>query len=133
MKVAVTYEKGMIFQHFGHTEQFKVYEIVDGAVMKAQVVDTAGAGHGALAGFLAANGVETLICGGIGGGARAALDAAGIKIYGGVGGYADDAVTALLAGELVYDPAARCEHHDHDHGEGGHHGHGHSCGSHSCH
>ena len=133
MKVAVTYENGMIFQHVGHTEQFKVYEIVDGAVMKAQVVNTAGSGHGALAGFLSANGVEAVICGGIGGGARAALAAAGIQLYGGVGGYADDAITALLAGELVYGSEANCQHHDHDHDEGAHPCHGHGCGSHSCH
>lgn len=139
MKVAVTYENGMVFQHFGHTEQFKIYEVVDGAVVKAQVVGTNGSGHGALAGFLSANGVEVLICGGIGGGARTALASAGIQLYGGVGGYADDAVTALLAGALAYDPDVRCSHHDHEHGEGEHHchghghGQGHGCGSHSCH
>ena len=135
MKIAVTYENGMIFQHFGHTAQFKVYEVVDGAVMKAQVVETNGSGHGALAGFLRANGVDTLICGGIGGGAQMALAAAGIKLYGGVGGYADDAVMALLAGELVYDPSVHCGHHDHEHGEGEHscQSRGRSCGSHSCH
>lgn len=135
MKIAVTYDNGMVFQHFGHTERFKVYEVVDGAVVKAQVVDTNGSGHGALAGFLSANGVDTLICGGIGGGAQMALASAGIKLYGGVSGYADDAVTALLAEELRYNPAVRCDHHDHEHGEGEHHcqGHGHNCGSHSCH
>ena len=92
MKVAVTYENGTVFQHFGHTEQFKVYEVIDGAVVKAQVVDTNGSGHGALAGFLSANGVDVLICGGIGGGAQVALASAGIKLYGGVSGNADDAV-----------------------------------------
>jgi hypothetical protein len=30
MKIAVTYENGMIFQHFGHTEQFKIYETENG-------------------------------------------------------------------------------------------------------
>lgn len=129
MKIAVTYENGMIFQHFGHTEQFKVYEVEKGTVTKVEVLDTNGSGHGALAGFLTANGVDTLICGGIGGGAQMALASAGIRLYGGVNGCADDAVTALLAGELQYDPAARCNHHDHDHGEEGHQcqGHGHNC------
>ena len=73
MKIAVTYENGQIFQHFGHTEQFKLYEAVDGKITHAKVVDTNGSGHGALAGFLMQNGVDTLICGGIGGGAQAAL------------------------------------------------------------
>ena len=135
MKIAVTYENGMIFQHFGHTAQFKVYEVMDGAVVKAQVVDANGSGHGALAGFLSANGVDTLICGGIGGGAQMALASAGIKLYGGVSGNADEAVDALLSGGLNYNPDVRCDHHDYEHGEGEHscQGHAHSCGSHSCH
>ena len=66
MKIAVTYENGEIFQHFGHTETFKIYDIADGKVVNAEVVDTNGSGHGALAGFLVAHGVDTLICGGIG-------------------------------------------------------------------
>ena len=131
MKVAVTYEDGMVFQHFGHTAQFKIYEIADGAVVEAQVVDTDGSGHGALTVFLKMNGVDALICGGIGGGAQANLATAGIKLYGGVGGYADDAVTALLAGELVYDSAVCCRHHAHSSGD--HHCRSRSCGSHSCH
>ena len=73
MKIAVTYENGNVFQHFGHTEQFKLYDVQDGKVVSSQVVDTNGSGHGALAGFLAAHQVEALICGGIGGGAQMAL------------------------------------------------------------
>ena len=82
MKIAVTYENGQVFQHFGHTEQFKLYEVEDGRVVSSQVVDTNGSGHGALAGFLREYGVDALICGGIGGGAQAALAAAGIRLYG---------------------------------------------------
>lgn len=128
MKIAVTYENGQIFQHFGHTEQFKVYEVQDGKVTASKVVDTAGSGHGALAGFLNAEGVDTLICGGIGGGAQAALAEAGIKLFGGVSGDADKAVEELLAGTLGYNPDVKCNHHDHEHG----HGEGHTCGSHGC-
>ena len=134
MKLAVTYENGQVFQHFGHTEQFKLYEVEDGKVVSAQVVDTNGSGHGALAGFLAAQGVEALICGGIGGGARNALAQAGIRLFPGVAGDADAQVNALLAGSLRYDPDTVCAHH-HDHGEAhdcGSHGGGHSCGGHSC-
>ena len=82
MKIAVTYENGQIFQHFGHTEQFMLYEAADGKVIHAEVVDTNGSGHGALAGFLMQNGVDTLICGGSGGGAQAALAEAGSHHYG---------------------------------------------------
>jgi len=128
MKIAVTYENGEIFQHFGHTEQFKLYTVEDGKITGEQVVDTNGSGHGALAGFLKDAGADTLICGGIGGGAQEALRSAGIQLYGGVSGKADEAVRALLDGTLGYNPDVRCDHHEHDHG-----GEGHSCGGHSCH
>ncbi|MBR5559240.1 MAG: NifB/NifX family molybdenum-iron cluster-binding protein [Oscillospiraceae bacterium] len=127
MKIAVTFENEQVFQHFGHTEFFKIYDVEDGKVTKAVVVSTAGSGHGALAGFLAALGVDTLICGGIGGGAQMALQQAGIRFFGGVQGSADLAVEDLLAGRLSYDPTAKCDHH----GEGHHHHGGHNCGS-SC-
>lgn len=125
MKIGVTYENGQIFQHFGHTEQFKIYDVQDGKVVSAEVVDTNGSGHGALAGFLQAHQVEVLICGGIGGGAQNALAAAGIKLYGGASGDADAAVDALLKNELAYNPNVMCSHH------GGHHHEG-NCGSHGC-
>ena len=137
MKIAVTYENGQVFQHFGHTEKFKVYSVADGAVKSAAILSAGGSGHGALAGLLSGSGVDTLICGGIGGGARAALAQAGIQLYGGVSGDADQAVADLLSGKLAYDPAAECRHHDEHHGHdcGGHHdhhcgGHGHACGEH---
>lgn len=132
MKIAVTYEDGLIFQHFGHTAQFKLYDTENGEIKNEQVVDTNGSGHGALAVFLAACGVDTLICGGIGGGAQTALAQAGITLYGGVSGNADKAVKALLNGTLVFNPNVKCNHHDHEHGAGhtcGEHG----CGSHNCH
>ena len=132
MKIAVTYEHGQIFQHFGHTEQFKVYQVENGAVVGVKIVSTNGSGHGALAGFLMREGVDTLICGGIGGGAQTALAEAGIKLYGGVSGSADEAVIALLTGNLDYNPDVHCNHHDHEHGEGGHTCGSHGCGHHSC-
>lgn len=133
MRIAVTYENGEIFQHFGHTEEFKVYDVQDGKVVASEVVDTNGQGHGALAGVLTALKADVLICGGIGGGAQMALAEAGIKLYGGVSGEADAAVNALLASALAYDPNVRCDHHDHAHGEGGHTCGEHGCGHHGCH
>ena len=136
MKIAVTYENGEIFQHFGHTAQFKVYEVEDGQIVKSEVIDTNGSGHGALAGLLCDLGIEVLICGGIGGGAQMALAQVGIDLYGGVSGDADDAVIAFVSGNLNYDPEAKCDHHDHHHGEGhtcGDHGCGGNCAEHSCH
>lgn len=125
MRIAVTYANGEIFQHFGHTEEFKVYDVQDGKVVASEVVDTNGQGHGALAGVLTALKADVLICGGIGGGAQMALTAAGIKLYGGVSGSADAAVEALLAGTMDYNPAVKCSHH-------GEHGEGHTCGEHGC-
>ena len=133
MKIAVTYDNGSIFQHFGHTEQFKLYEVEEGKVVSAQVIDTNGSGHGALAGILHYLGAEVLICGGIGGGAQMALAEAGIRLFGGVSGDADAAVEAYLAGNLEYNPNVRCSHHDQEHGDGAHTCGSHGCGSHSCH
>lgn len=133
MRIAVTYENGQIFQHFGHTEQFKIYDVADGQIVRDAVVDTNGSGHGALAGFLMQLGVDALICGGIGGGAQMALAEVGIRLFGGVSGDADAAVNALIAGNLGYNPDVHCDHHDHEHGEGGHSCGNHGCGNHGCH
>lgn len=123
MKIAVTYENGQVFQHFGHCESFKLYEVSERKVTSATVVSAEGSGHGALAGFLKKQNVDTLICGGIGGGARTALAQAGIELYPGVVGDADQSVDALLHNSLVYHPDTVCSHrHTGDH----------DCGTHSC-
>ena len=122
MRIAVTYENGQIFQHFGHTAQFKLYIVEENKVLAGVVLSTGGSGHSALAEFLVNHQVEALICGGIGGGAQAALQQAGIKLYAGVQGDADAAVNALLSGKLQFSEGATCDHHDH--------GEGHSCGDH---
>ena len=132
MKIAVTYENGQIFQHFGHTEKFKVYETEGNKILSSEVIDTAGSGHGALAGFLLNNDVDVLICGGIGGGAKTALAQAGIRLLGGVSGDADQAVADYLEGRLNYNPDVMCRHHDEHHGSERICGQG-SCGSHKCH
>ena len=129
-KIAVAYDKGQIFQHFGKTEEFKVYEIEDGKVVSSQVIGSNGAGHGALAEFLSKESVEVLICGGIGGGAQSALADAGIEIFAGAKGDADAAVDSYLKGELE-DAGVTCDHHDHEGGCGHHdHGEGGCCGGH---
>lgn len=126
MKIAVTYQNENIFQHFGHTKEFKLYSVEDKKIIESKIVNTNGQGHGALAGFLKEQNVDTLICGGIGGGAQTALKEAGIKFYGGVNGKADDAVNALLSDSLNFNPDVKCSHHEE--------GHEHKCSSssHSC-
>ena len=119
MRIAATYDNGEIFQHFGHTEEFKVYEVEDGRVVSSEVIGSNGSGHGALAGLLAGKGIDVLICGGIGGGAQAALEQQGIELCAGASGSAEEAVEAYLRGELV-NSGANCDHH----------GEGHTCGDH---
>ena len=80
MRIAVPYENGSIFQHFGRTAAFKLYDAEDGEVRASAVQSTDGSGHGALVGFLRDKGVDALICGGIGGGAQTALAQAGVDV-----------------------------------------------------
>jgi len=100
MKIAVTYDNGKVWQHFGKTESFKLYEAEDGRIVSSEVVSTGGAAHGALADFLAGKGVEAVICGGVGAPMVDRLAAFGIKTYPGVSGDADEAAAALAAGTL---------------------------------
>lgn len=127
MRIAVTYENEEVFQHFGHTERFKVYDVENGKVVLSTLVNTNGSGHGALADILKKINVDTLICGGIGGGAKLALAEAGIKLYGGVSGNADQAVKAFLDNQLSFNPNVSCNHHGEHH-----HEHGETCGEHGC-
>lgn len=130
MKIAVTYDNGNIFQHFGRTEQFKVYEVEDNKVISSEVIGSNGIGHGALAGLLSDHSVDVLICGGLGGGAQAALAEAGVEVCAGAEGDADQAVEAYLKGELV-STGANCDHHHHEDGHScGSHEEGHGCGGH---
>ena len=114
MKIAVTYENGNVFQHFGRTESFKVYEVEDNKIVSGKVIGNDGLGHEALAGLLADKAIDVLICGGLGQGAQNALAAAGVEVVAGASGDADAAVEAYLRGELV-NTGANCDHHDHHH------------------
>ncbi|MEG0291813.1 MAG: NifB/NifX family molybdenum-iron cluster-binding protein [Anaerovoracaceae bacterium] len=128
MKIAVTHDKGQIFQHFGHSAEFKVYEIEDNKVVSSTILETGTSGHGALATLLKDNAVDALICGGIGGGAKIALGEAGIELFPGVSGDADLQVEAYLAGNLNFDADTVCSHHGEDH----HHEEGHNCAHGTC-
>ncbi|NBK97567.1 MAG: dinitrogenase iron-molybdenum cofactor biosynthesis protein [Erysipelotrichia bacterium] len=126
MKIAVTYENEEVFQHFGKSENFKVYEIVDNMVQSAKVESSNGQGHGALADILAQLNVDVLICGGIGAGAKSALASKQISVVNGVNGNCDAVVDAYLKGTLQYDLNASCSDHHHEHE-------GHHCASGGCH
>ena len=133
MKIAVTYADGQVYQHFGHAAQFKLYTVESGMILDTAVVDATASGHSAMVSYLQRQGVNTVICGGIGGGAQAALAEVGIKLYGGVSGEADAAVHALLAENLGFNPDVQCSHHNQKHGDGGHTCGSHGCGNHGCH
>lgn len=126
-KIAVTYEDGKVFGHFGRTEAFKVYEVEDETVVSSNVFKSNGVGHEALATLLAENDIDVLICGGIGGCAQSALAEAGIELCSGATGDADEAVEKYLKGELASE-GVTCDHHGEGHGCGD--GEGHSCGGH---
>lgn len=133
MTVAVSYLNEEIFQHFGHTEQFKLYHIENDRIINSEIISTNDFGHGALADFLKLHNVEILICGGIGGGAQTALNNVGIKFYGGVTGNADEAVAAYLSKNLVFNPNIKCNHHGENHKcDGLHDGGNHKCKSSNC-
>ena len=121
MRIAVSHENGEVFQHFGHTEEFKIYEVEDGSVVSTEILGSDGSGHSALAALLDSQNIDVLICGGIGGGAQAALSERGIELCAGASGSADEAVAAYLRGELI-NTGANCDHHGEDH----------SCGEHGC-
>lgn len=124
MKIAVTYENGEIFQHFGHTEQFKIYEVNGKEIVGEKIINTNGSGHGLLGELLISEGVNALICGGLGSGARNILEENNIKIYPGVIGNADNAVKDFIAENLKYDINKRCDHHRNEHE--------HDCSIHDC-
>ena len=133
MEIEVTYDdNAQVFRHFGHTEQFKIYEVEDNKIVNSRILTSNGEGHSALANLLENENVDKIVCGGIGGCAVRALNEAGIEIFAGISGNADKAVEDLLSGNLVQTSEANCSHHHGDHSHGHHHGEGHSCG-HSCH
>ncbi len=133
MKIAMTYENGNIYQHFGRTQQFKIYDLNENRIIDSHIIDSNGAGHGALAEVLFKNNVDMLICGGIGQGAVMALHQWGIKVYGGASGSCDEIMNQLLNGTLQLNTHANCNHHHHEHGEchcGDHHDDHHQCHCH---
>ncbi len=130
MLIAVTHENGSIFQHFGHTEEFKIYEIVGKDIVSTKIVPTEKEGHSALAELLKALNIKGLICGGIGQGAFNALQEKGITVFPGIFGDADEAVKLLTERKLPYNVKCTCSHHDNGHNCSDHHDH--NCGS-NCH
>jgi predicted Fe-Mo cluster-binding NifX family protein len=119
MKIAVTCENNQVFQHFGHTPEFAVYETDESGIVSEKILSSGDSGHGALATLLAQENVDLLICGGIGGGAVNALANAGIQVVGGASGNVREVAEAFVNGTLEVRADFHCNHH--------HHGEGHTC------
>lgn len=117
MKIAVTYDEDneQIFQHFGHTESLKIYNVENNKVISVQILSTDGHGHSVIADFLNDVDAKVLICGGIGPCAISALQEYGIVLCAGISGNADEAVDNFLKGTLDYQTGANCSHHNENH------------------
>ena len=115
MKIAIPIKNENIYQHFGMAAAFKIYDVENGQVASTKVEQTNGRGHGAMLDTLLAENVNCVICGGIGDGAIQALKQADIKLYAGIDGVADEAVTSLLAGNLQSNLEAACSKRQHAH------------------
>ena len=113
MKIAVTYENERVFQHFGHAEKFKLYEVNENKIINTKIIDSNGVGHGSICNLLVKNNVNILICGGLGSGAKNLLNENNIKIYAGVSGNADEKVNDFLNGKLEFNNEIKCTHHNH--------------------
>ena len=121
MKIAVTTQHTQVFPHFGRTPEFYVVTSENGKVIEESMIPAPAEGHGALVDFFVDLGIDTLICGGIGGGAVNLLRAAGIQIYAGASGSAKEQVLSMLSGQLPQQGDANCENHEeHNHNHGGH-------------
>ncbi len=127
MKIAVTSENGEIYQHFGHTPEFTIFEIESGKILSETVMKTGDSGHGALADLLGKHSIEALVCGGIGGGAIQALANLGIAVIGGASGNVRKCVEGLIDGTLEVNPNYHCNCGGH------HHDDGHECRHGNCH
>lgn len=124
MRYAITYENKQVFQHFGKCPSFLIVDMQDGKILNQEILSSNGAGHGALCARLVEAQVDTLVCGGIGQGARDTLQAANIQLISGAKGHTDIILNKLSKQTLFDDPSGRCDHH--------HEGEEHDCGSHDC-
>ena len=108
MKIAVTYDNGNLFSHFGQMEQFRIYEVVD-----EKVTNTNRSGHGTLVTLLSELKINVLICSEIGAGIQNALSKTGITLCDGVSSSVDAVVSDLFSRTLAYNPNVYCNHHGH--------------------
>ena len=144
MIIAVSYKDGEIFEHFGHAEMFAIYRTNEQntEILEKTIVEVKETGHQAVADLMDANGVDVVIVGNIGAGARQALAEYGIVAFAGFCGDSDDAAELMMRGQLPYlTDEGNCSGgcggcsggcHDHEGGDCGCGGHDHEDGSCGC-
>jgi len=101
VKIAIVMEDSQVASHFGHCEKFMLVSIENGEITAREVIDAPEHDCSALPRLFAASQVEYVIAGGLGGGAMANLQRAGVKVIAGIEGGAEDALGSFLAGTLT--------------------------------
>lgn len=100
MKIAIPTDDGHVAAHFGHCSEFKVFEVSDGSVVERRSVENPGHRPGFLPRFLAGEGVNLLIAGGIGSSAIEIFNELNIEVISGAQGSPEEVVEQYLVGEL---------------------------------
>lgn len=118
MKIAVASEKDMVTQHFGHCENFNIFEVENDKIIRQESFANPGHRPGFLPNYLHEKGVNVIISGGMGGGAIDLFNQHGIEVITGASGSAEEAVKCYLQGKLKSSGSV-CHQHMH-HGQCGH-------------
>lgn len=111
MKIAVASKGNTIWGHFGHCENFNIFDIKDGEIQSVENVPNPGHRPGFLPNFLADMGVKVIIAGGMGGGAIDIFNQRNVEVIVGAEGDAQAAVEAYIRGELK-STGAVCHQHE---------------------
>jgi len=115
-KIAIPTNGEVLDAHFGRAAGFTVFEIEGTQARKVDLLSATGLQHQheGLASMFKSNGVEVLVCGGIGGGMINGLNAVGLSVVTGASGNVADVAQAYAQGKLV-STGSVCQEHDHDH------------------
>jgi predicted Fe-Mo cluster-binding NifX family protein len=115
LKIAVASEGAMVTGHFGHCENFNIYESEGQTITKSTSVPNPGHRPGFLPNYLNDLSVNVIISGGMGGGAIEIFNEKGIEVVTGAVGDAAQAAMNYLNGTLK-STGSVCHEHQH-HGE----------------
>ena len=108
MRVAITYDDGNVFMHYGKTREFIIFEIENNEIKNEFILPCGEYSHHTLADLLSINNVDVLICGGCGGHAIESLEAKNIKIYNGACGDVHNVIKQYINEELTFNGATEC-------------------------